>query len=233
MFGLSCFIAQQRPKSYGGLQELIIEIWPPHPDRPIEMYNIYYHVRELRDKLRATTGGIPRLVIDFMENEIAKWTRDGQPRFDLEYEPRFQDIFGSDVAQILDHFTCVTNVTKAYINLPPSSKDYEDLADRVCETMEGHDTLAHHIKYILSDHGISEFEERYFKRLTAVKARAKLDALTINGAYKMADDEWFTLTEVWPHFEILSEWSEGGVFKGEGHYRSYQPISSGPPRCLY
>lgn len=99
--------------------------------------------------------------------------------------------------------------------------------------MEGHDTLAHHIKCILSDHGVSEFEERYFKRLTAVKARAKLDALTRNGAYKMADDEWFTLTEVWPHFEILSEWSEGGVFKGEGHYRSYQPISSGPPRCLY
>ena len=85
MLGLSCFIAQQRPKSYSGLPKLIIEIWPPHPDRPIEAYNINRHIRDLRNELRATSVGIASLIIWFRENKIAKWTRDdGQARFDLD-----------------------------------------------------------------------------------------------------------------------------------------------------
>ena len=79
MLGLSCFIAQQRPKSYGGLPKLWIEIWPPHPDRPIDMYHIHRHLRDLREELRAVAVGIPELIIEFKESEIAKWTHDGEP----------------------------------------------------------------------------------------------------------------------------------------------------------
>ena len=56
MLGLSCFIAQQRPRSYCDLPHLVIDIWPPHPDRPIEMYYIRCRLREIREELRAASG---------------------------------------------------------------------------------------------------------------------------------------------------------------------------------
>ena len=69
MLGLSCFIAQKRSRSYGDLPVLKIEIWPPHPDRPIEMFHILYHLRMLRDELRAVPN-IPKLGVWFLENDF-------------------------------------------------------------------------------------------------------------------------------------------------------------------
>ena len=71
MFGLSCFIAQQRPKSYSGLRELAIEIWPPHPDRPSDMYYNNCHLQKLRDEVRAASG-MEKIVICFKETKFAK-----------------------------------------------------------------------------------------------------------------------------------------------------------------
>ena len=222
MLGLSCFIAQQRPKSYSGLPKLIIEIWPPHPDRPIETYNINCHIRDLRNELRATSVGIASLIIRFRENKIAKWTRDdGQARFDLDLNPRF-----SDIGKVLHQFACVTNVTKAQICLPPSLNRYDknDEVKRqamdVLDAMEGNGPLAHELHYTMGGFGTSDLEEWYFKRVTTQEARAKLDAITFDGSHKMSEAEWLAFTEVWPHFETLTEWDEGGRFKGEWHYRS-------------
>ena len=193
MLGLSSFIVQQRPKSYGVLPKLIIEIWPPHPDRPIEMYNINCHIRDLRNELRATSVEIASLIIWFRENEIAKWTRDdGQARFDLDHEDEGYPLF-SDVARILSHFACVTNVTKAQIRLPPSLKRYKKYdkvrwhAMDVTDAMEGSDTLADRSDYTMEDYDISDSEEWYLKRATARKARAKLDAITFDGYHKMSE----------------------------------------------
>ena len=118
MLGLSCFIAQQRPISYCDLPFLMIDIWPPHPDRPIEMYYIRYRVREIREELRAASG-VQELIIYFTEKSLAKWTQDGGPRHDLS-RPGETDPLQSDIAKMLDHFACVTNITKARIRPPPS-----------------------------------------------------------------------------------------------------------------
>ena len=225
MLGLSCFIAQQRPKSYSGLPRLVIEIWSPHPDRPVEMYNINYYLTELRDELRTASVGISTLVVFFRENEIAKWTQDGLPRFDLS-EPGETNPLWTDLAGVLDHFACVTNVTKAQIRLPPSLKSCEQNhevryhAMDVCDTMEGKGTLADEADYTLSDYNISYLTEKGLKRATAQKVRAKLDAITFYGYHKMSESEWLAFTEVWPHFETLTEWDKGGAFKGERHYWS-------------
>ena len=235
MLGLSSFIAQQRPKSYGALPELWIEIWPPHPDRPIEMYNINYYLRNLRDELRATQVGIPKLVVEFQETEFAKWTQDGLPRCELlDPDDRLRgdisDAFlSSDISKVLNHFACVTNVAEAHIVLPPSSNDFENYATAVCETMEGKGTLAEEAEFALLDFGISDLYEDCLKTATAERARAKLDEITRHGKRKMADDEWFAFTEVWPHFETLSEVDHGGAFKGEDHYRSYKATDPDSP----
>ena len=229
MLGLSCFIAQQRPRSYSGLPSLVIEIWPPHPDRPIEMYNIYRHVRDLRNELRATSVGIADLIIRFGENGIAKWTRDdGQARFDLEPLAAGWDPRSSDVGKVLYQFACVTNVTKANIHLPLSMIRYDGLDEvrrqttDVRDAMEGTGTspLADELRYTMADLGISDLEEYFAKYETARIARAKLDAITSNGSRKMSEAEWLAFTEVWPHFEYLTEWYPGEGFKGVWHYRS-------------
>lgn len=219
MLGLSCFIAQQRPKSYNALPHLEIEIWPPHPDRPSEMYNINYYLTELRRKLRDSSVGIERMVIVFRENKIAKWTQDGRLRFDLGEVGQTSPLF-SDIALALHHFACVTNVTKARIGLPhslESCEHYDEVRSHamdVTNAMEGKGTLTVAEKYTLSYWNTSVLMEIILKVATAQKARAKLDAITSNGCHKMSESEWLTFTEVWPHFEMLS------VFKGERHYWS-------------
>ena len=236
MLGLSCFIAQQRPKSYSGLPRLVVEIWPPHPDRPIEMYNIICHLRDLRNELRATSSGVANLIIWFKENKIAKWTRDdGQVRFDLDpmapYHPR-----SNIISKVLYQFACVTNVTKAEVYLPLSLIRNDELDEvrwhvkDVIDIMQGKYPLADEFYYSLANLGISDVNECFWKRITAQKARMKLDAITSNGSRKMSEAEWLAFTEVWPHFELLTgvwpqvgfltEWDQAGEFKGEWHYRS-------------
>ena len=220
MLGLSSFITQQRPKSYGGLPKLWIEIWPPHPDRPIDMYYINRHLLKLREELCALTVGIPKMIIQFKESEIAKWTQDGKPRFELELGE--SDERWSDVAKVLDHFACVTSVAKARVILPPSLKGFRWYALAACKVMEGKGTFADELEHSLANDDIAFEYEEYYKLITAQKARAKLDRLTQDGLCRMHDEEWFAFTEVWPHFETLDDWAEGGRFKGEYHYRIWK-----------
>ena len=86
--------------------------------------------------------------------------------------------------------------------------------------MEGKCTFAEFSELTFAEYDIYYINDYHLRRLTAQKARAKLDDLTVDGLCKMDDDEWFAFTEVWPHFEILNVWDEGGSFKGEWHYRS-------------
>ena len=179
ILGLSCFIAQKHAKSYGDLPDLRIEIWPPHPDRPIEMYYIWNHIRKLRDELRAAPR-IPKLIIWFMENRLAKWSVGGKPRRILHDDTQRLD----DMESILDHFACVTNVTKAHIRLPPSLKHNEGVrqcAACVIETMEGKGTLAKLKEFALGDYLMLGDRKRQLKRATAEIKMATLNAVTQDG----------------------------------------------------
>lgn len=223
MLRLSCFIAQQRSRSYGNLPDLKVELWPPHPDRPIEMFHTNCRLSVLRDELRALSH-IPKLRIRFLESDFAKWTQDGVPRFDLS-KPGETDPVHSELAKVLDHFACVTNATTVQIRLP-ASLARDDRNDELrwhawdtVDTMQGGDSLTWHRAYTLVDYGMEKWHEQHFQKVTAQKARAKLDAITHDGRRKVTEAEWHELTQVWPHFETLTEWDEAGWFKGEWHYR--------------
>lgn len=187
------------------------------------MFYINCRLRILRDELRAVSH-IPKLRIWFLENDFAKWTQDGVLRFDLS-DPGETDPLRSDLAKVLGHFACVTNVIKAEIRFPHSltrNEQNDELrwhASDTIETMQGEDTLAYRQEFTLSDYDMEDRHEECFKMLTAQKARAKLDAITLDGQHKMTEAEWYELTKVWPYFETLMEWDEGGLFKGEWHYR--------------
>ena len=223
MLGLSSFITQQRPKSYGGLPKLEIEIWPPHPDRPIDMYYIHRHLRDLREELCALTVSIPMMVIEFKESEIAKWTLNGEPRFELTpYEIYPLDI-ESDIVRVLDHFACVTCVTKAIIRLPPSlNEGFEEHASAVGRVMEGKGIFDDELEHYMAEDEISDKDEELWKWRIAERVRKKLDSITANGVRKLDDDEWFAFTDVWPHFETLGDYTPRNAFKGEWHYRPWE-----------
>ena len=143
------------------------------------MYYIWDHIRKLRDKLRAAPR-IPKLIIWFMENRLAKWSIDGKPRRILHDDTKCLD----DMQSILDHLACVTNVTKAHIRLPPSLKHNEgvrQMATNVVETMEGKGTLAKLQELALGDYLLLGDRKRQLKRATAEIKMAKLNAVTQDG----------------------------------------------------
>lgn len=135
-------------------------------------------------------------------HNLAKWTHDGH---DLS-EAKETDPLQSDISKVLDHSACVTNVIKARIRLPPSLERNEQNdalwwhAISVIETMQGEGTLADEQSSTLADYKISDMDEKHFKRVTAQKARVKLDAIILDGLDKVSKFEWHAFTEVWPHF---------------------------------
>ncbi|MCJ1230817.1 hypothetical protein MMC12_007491 [Toensbergia leucococca] len=210
MLGLSCFIAQKQPKTCENLPFLWIEIWPPHPDRPIDMYRIWDHIRKLRDKLRHPR--IQKLMIWFVESKLAKWSQDGEPRYVLD-RINLRD----DMRLILDHFICIKPVTKARMRLPPSLNRNDEVKQYASCVIEG--TLVKSGLFTVGmDPLLSKTTERDLKKATALIARAKLDAITCNGEHKMSYADYLEFTKVWPHFEHLRHHDEGGRYKGKQHY---------------
>ena len=63
---LTGFIAQRHRKSYSGLTCLVLDIWPPHPDRTVEMYYIWKHLENIRNELKAASP-MPKLAIRFLD----------------------------------------------------------------------------------------------------------------------------------------------------------------------
>ena len=135
MYGLSCIIAQNLRSDLSDLPGLAVEIWPPHPDRPVEMFYLHEHLRTLRRKL-CVVPLIPKLIIHFVELKPVKWAVDGEPRSTLFHLDEFMRC---DMTIILDHFARLTNVELGDIRLPPSLRanlPIKYFAIRVLERME-------------------------------------------------------------------------------------------------
>ena len=184
MLGLSCFIAQERSKGYDDLPGLRIEIWPPHPDRPVDMFHIYEHIRKLRDKLRAAPQ-IPKLLIWFKENKLVKWSEDGKPRRTLE---ELDEYVRDDMEIVLDHFARITNVKKANVRLPPTLQRNERVrqyASLVLQRME-EGSLDDELMVFsdpddpYSDNPFPKDAEEWLISHTTWTARDKLDTITLS-----------------------------------------------------
>ena len=222
---LSSFIAQQRPKSYAHLPILRINIWPPHPDRPIEIYNIWNHIRELREGL-CIAQRIPNLIISFKETETIKWCQNGKPPHTLTPEARLNPKL-CDIGRILDHFAFVANVDRISIFLPRSltRNEWNDRlrwhAWNVSNKMCGEATFSRRELYVRSlDAYTIHVTQPCLKEYTAEIARERLICITRNGSHKMSDAEWSDFTRVWPHFEVLNKFSPGGPFEGEAYFKA-------------
>ena len=227
---LSSFIVQQRQQGYENIPHLVVEIWPPHSDRPIDVYYIYEHLRLLREDLRAIPR-IPKLDLIFLENSIAAWSSDdGKLTKWLEFEDPSEGALFSDMSLMLELFERLTNVSTARIYLPGSftgDERYQEMrvhAQQVTGIMTGAiipkspDAQTKADDAILEKHRIErnrpedyiDCAESCLKRATARIAREKLKTLT-KSRY-LWESEYEQFTEIWPHFETLDEYEVEGEF---------------------
>lgn len=215
----TCFIAQRRrPRDYSKISHLVIEIWPPHPDRPVDMIRIWRHLRQLRTVLR-NTSLLKQVSFFFKDNEMSTWTLDGEPRNVLE--PRTNLFRGSvgmgydDVTNIMELFARV-RVAKATFHMPrglargETTEYISDFIQDVNAMMMGRIPIAEDV-YDDEDEEDASHQDKADEdceidlEIAGAKiAHDKLDAMTRGGINKIDSYEWDEFIEIWsPRFELL------------------------------
>jgi len=226
--GLSACFAQDFRGDFGKIHHLVVGIWPPHFDRPVENLYIWDHLRKLRDMLRKCTL-IRKLTLEFMNNTSFSWvgaqfqllSRLPSRGFRRDSRTDVPDADDSDVKAILELFTTLTNVQQAEIRFPEAfgsygqNKGIYDYAEFVRQIMLGL------IKPVMAPTFLEnlEFEslEKYLKHTTAVNIRRKLETASQNGRQKLSESKYDNMVRRWPYFEALT-WYGDKKFLGKWHY---------------
>ena len=106
------------------MQDLTINIYPPHRDRPSDMVRIWENLRPLLYEARHTPD-LRIIVVNFMENNLANWTVRGVARNSTGLAKS-----ASDVTLLIDLYDLIRSEIKVEFRLPHSlshsSKRYID-----------------------------------------------------------------------------------------------------------
>lgn len=214
----TCFIAQQCSRDYGSIPHLVVEIWPPHPDRPTDAIDTWRHLRKLPAELRAVPL-LQRISFLFADNEMASWTHNGEP-LDL------LDSGCDDVTHIMDLFACISAANGCFY-LPHGLKYGETTEYVRIELRTVNATIMGRIPFVEEVYSeedkeqvefqdwLDEYAESLLQEKGAEIARDKLDVMTRQGRMRLTREQWEYFIAVWsPHFESLSPKD----FEGKLHY---------------
>ena len=222
--GLSCFITHQHCTFTGNIRALIVQVWAPHPERPVETYNIWKNLRQLRDDLRACKQ-IRRVDIQFRDNELYSWSQDGVLGYWLSTSNQtVTQPCDSDISHMLNLFLRLNNTSEANIRLPASILGRKE-NERLARETEG-------IEYIMENDELDSFQcraadcleevrllaEGFLKYKTAILAEKKLNDITQFGRFPMSQTDYLDFVKVWPHFETLRYLACGYLFRGCSFY---------------
>ncbi len=222
----TCFIAQPRSRDYGSIPHLVIDIWPPHPDRPTDLIDIWRHLRKLRAELIAIPL-LQRLTFFFAENEMATWTYDGKA-LDIRHPHwlKHTESRANDVTYIANLFGYIS-ATRARFNPPRGLKPGEP-TEQVRTQLRNVSAMMMGLIPPVEDAYSEDSEERAYLQddldfLAELRlqtegakiARNKLDAMTNHGRVRLTPERWEDFIAVWsPHFGNLTP----DEFKGKKHY---------------
>ena len=214
-FAETCLIAQRRPRDFSTISRLVIDIWPPHPDRPVDMIHIWMHLRQLRTQLRHMPL-LNQLCFFFSDNEMSTWTLDGKPlnvmRSDSE---AFLGAGFDDITTIMDLFTRV-RVAKATFSMPcglapgETTNFFRHFIQDTSAMMMGRIPVDEDVYNDDDPEDASHQDwvdnscEEDLEIAGAEIARKKLDAMTGNGRRKFWYDEWVEFMRIWsPKFKLM------------------------------
>ena len=99
-FSQWCFKIKAHLPEFIEMKHLILNIFPPDPDKPIDMWHIWYHLQKLCVKLVADQP-IPQLTVRFIEDDRAGWATNGALHSTLNLPVDEEDVDGNDIGQIL------------------------------------------------------------------------------------------------------------------------------------
>lgn len=231
---LLCFRILDKTFRYEEIQHLTVEIYPPHPDRPIDMVHIWRRVQKFYEELRAAHV-IPHLSISFMEDKIAKWSTNAQPHNTMEtmqYTTRPKQSTNCDIGFILDAFARLTNVKEAAIHLPTTLEAHEDLqlyAQGVRDSMTNvhpFDQTLVEVNYELLIYDI-ENNEPDIRVATGKRSAAKLEAFYGDDP-RLTDATLKRFQDLWPHIDDLGADGQDGADR----YLDWGPIHSIDYECI-
>ncbi|CAF9942379.1 MAG: hypothetical protein ALECFALPRED_009718 [Alectoria fallacina] len=223
----TCFIAQQRSRNYGSISHLVVEIWPPHPDRPTDAIDIWRHLRKLRAELRAVPL-LQRISFLFADNEMASWTHNGKALdlLDSDGDDTKPLKWCNDVTYIMDLFARIS-AASARFYLPHGLKPGETTEHVRTRLRTVNAMIMGRIPIVEEAYSEEDKEEAEFQdwlddytesrlQIKGAKiARDKLDVMTRQGRMRLTQGQWEDFIAVWsPHFESLSP--KG--YKGKLHY---------------
>ncbi|KAL9576217.1 MAG: hypothetical protein Q9212_007285, partial [Teloschistes hypoglaucus] len=194
--------------------EFLLELWPPHPDRPIESFFIWDHMRLFRERLKGVNSPYT-LILRFIDNLFFTWAPDRRPSRNLsslgvrnengnEWTKHRNDL--QTIANLLH---TRSNVQITYFFLPISYPRRIDAPTRRFRIIN---------PIIQSDKEgsvRSSTHDRLFEKLmiesgqvtliyrTASIAWKKLRKMTNRGKDKICERQFDRLVTPWPYFELL------------------------------
>lgn len=119
-FSQWCFRIKRHTPKLRRIKHIVLNIHPPHPDRPIEMLHIWTYIQSFCNEL-AGQWRIPQLTVKFIESDGAKWATNGTPHTTMNLPYDKDERTGEDVGSILILLgRFVKNVEKPKLILPGS-----------------------------------------------------------------------------------------------------------------
>ena len=211
-FSQWCFRIKRHTPKPSRMRHLILNIYPPDPEKPIEMWYVWKHVQRFCEDLAAYQC-IPRLTVQFIESDGARWATNGVSHTTMNLPYEKGDFSGCDVGQILTTLgRFVDNVEKPRLILPRSYIDSYSSNDKL-------QRWADHIEKLLTGRWegediINEFElmEYYIEgeipqieRATGRKSKALFERKYGRVAI-FQHDHLDAVKRQWPFMDDLPEW---------------------------
>ena len=200
-------LRKHRP-TFGEIKHLVVDIHPPHPDRPIDMLHIWRRAQKLCKDLRATKQ-VSQISVRFKDDEIAAWSTNGVPHHTMRVMLWYKDPKNCDVGQLIHLFAHLTNVTKARIELPASLTTHKALM-RWAALTEGSmmgtwklDQEDLQEEYELLEEDITD-SEWVIRNATGRKSKLKFHQ-TFGEDPWLSKDQYDDFISTWPHMDDLSK----------------------------
>ncbi|KAL8685147.1 MAG: hypothetical protein Q9218_007947 [Villophora microphyllina] len=205
-------IYQRQKGGYIEPDQLVVEIWPPHPDRPIEAYHIWNHLRQFRERLKKRIKAYS-VILQFLDNGLFTWAPDGPLYTELVLQSAYDGWPSncSDIQIMADLFRDMFSVRIVRVAIPrlvPNALPRFSMRGRIFPFQTPPATLERSVELL----------EGELKYRTACIALDKLRAVAGRDKMKICGRYFDKLTNPWPYFDILESRLEGPQFEGKWHY---------------
>ena len=210
---------------------LCIDIWPPHPDRPVDVFNIWRLMRDVRKQLMRARH-LQSLTIRFTENKFASWSYNGKISntflpFKAPLSTSGGDDSGwNDLTYIAIMFcrvqaTAVQFLIPEVINGSNILKPSRIILSVATCAMTRNVSFPEHWQFLFDYAEKVRYRNRNLRQEQQLRKQGarivlrRLDWMTSNGQRKLSPTEWTQFIHTWaPYFELL----ERNEYQGRRHY---------------